>query len=181
MTVYLIDGYNLMHQLLGRRPAGAAPEEPEQQLIPNLEDERRRLIDRVASYMGGTDDRAILVFDSRTETLQKTESATSSVEVYFGSFDRSADAIIEREVFALATGETVVVVTSDWGLQKVVLRPNVERRSSRQFVADLQAHTQKIANPKKCTTMSTRVEDRIAPGTLDRLISLRDDLDEPLE
>jgi predicted RNA-binding protein with PIN domain len=182
MSVYLIDGYNLMHQMLGHRVPDNAPEEgAEPDLIPYLEDERRRLIDRIASYMGGTSDRAIVVFDSRTQSLQKSESATANVEVYFGSFFLSADAIIEREVYALHAGETVVVVTSDYGLQKVIFRPNVVRRSSRQFVADLQAHTKKIANRANCITMGNRIEDRIASGTLDKLKALREGLDTPPE
>jgi predicted RNA-binding protein with PIN domain len=180
MTVYLVDGYNLIHQLL--RPASSDPrtEPSERHLIPNLDDERSRMIDQIASFMGSRDDRAIIVFDSQNEALQKTETATSKVEVYFGSFDRSADSIIEREVYTLFAGENVVVVTSDWGLQKVVFRPNVVRCSSRQFLRDLQAHTKKIANSRDCTTMGNRVEDRIAPGMLDKLKALREQLeDEP--
>lgn len=141
------------------------------------------MIDRIASYMGGTSGRAILVFDSRAQVLQKTESATVNVEVYFGSFSRSADSIIEREVYALSAGENVVVVSSDYQLQKTIFLPNVIRCSSRQFVADLQEHTKRIANPENCITMSHRIEERIDPGTVDRLKALRDELalqpDEP--
>jgi len=207
VSVYLIDGYNLMHELLGHpvaqasgtacAPRGGGASGPARALgaaqaprgparadkgrdpasIPNLEDERERLIDRVASYMGGTSDRAIVVFDSRTQALQKSESATTNVEVYFGSFFQSADAIIEREVYALHAGENVVVVSSDYGLQKVIFRPNVVRCSSRQFAGDLQAHTRMIANRQNCITMGNKVEDRIVRGTLDKLKALRQELE----
>jgi predicted RNA-binding protein with PIN domain len=142
----------------------------------DLEDERRRLLDRVASYMGGTSDRALVVFDSHSQVLQKNESATSNVEVYFGSFSQSADSIIEREVYALSAGENIVVVSSDYQLQKTTFLPNVVRRSSRQFVADLQAHTKRIANLENCITMGHRIEERIDPDTVDRLKALRDEL-----
>ncbi len=164
MTVYLIDGYNLLHQLLGHGS------------VVDLEDERRRLLDRIASYMGGTSDRAIVVFDGQGPLLQKGESATANVDVYFGSFSRSADSIIEREAYDLSQGTGVVVVSSDYQLQKTILRPNVLRRSSRQFAADLQEHTKRIANSSECITMSHRIEDRIDPGTIDRLKALRDGL-----
>jgi predicted RNA-binding protein with PIN domain len=164
MSVYLIDGYNVLHELLGHAKMDV------------LEDERKRLIDRIASYMGGTSDRAIVVFDSHREALQKTESATRNVEVYFGSFSRSADSIIEREVYALSKGESVVVVSSDYQLQKVIFVPNVIRRSSRQFVGDLQEHTKRIAIPPDCITMNHRIEDRIDPDVVDRLKALRDKL-----
>jgi predicted RNA-binding protein with PIN domain len=126
--------------------------------------------------MGSTTDRAIIVFDSRTQSLQKIESATANVEVYFGSFLRSADSIIEREVFAISAGESVVVVSSDYQLQKTIFRPNVIRRSSREFVGDLQAHTKSVANPQNCITMSHRIEERVDPGTVDRLKALREKL-----
>lgn len=176
MSVYVIDGYNLLHELLGHPSSRGTGEDAEHSCIPDLEGERLRLLDRIASYMGGRAGRAIVVFDSRTQALQKSESATANVEVQFGSFRRSADAIIEREVYALHAGENVVVVTSDWDLQKVIFRPNVVRRSSRQFAADLQEHTNMIAKREKCITMGNRIEDRVASGTLDGLKSLRDRL-----
>jgi predicted RNA-binding protein with PIN domain len=203
MSVYLIDGYNLLHQVVekrdaptpsgnrgGRRqgadrssdpradrtlgPEGAAA--TRQLGLAALDDERRRLLDRIASYMGGTSDRAIVVFDSRAPLLQKGETATAQVEVYFGSFSQSADSIIEREVYALTPGENVIVVSSDYELQKTVFRSDVIRHSSRQFAAELQAHTKRIANRQNCITMSHRVEDRIPTDTLDKLARLRDEL-----
>lgn len=164
MAVYVIDGYNVLHQLVGHR------------VVDDLEDERRRLINLIASYMGGTTDRAIVVFDSRTQSLQKQETATTNVEVYFGSFSRSADSIVEREVYALSSAETVIAVSSDYNLQKTIFRPNVIRLSSRQFVADLQQHTKTIAISKNCITMAHRIEERIDPSTVDKLKALRDEL-----
>ncbi len=197
MTVYLIDGYNVLHQLLGhhegddrttrartgqrRQGAGGSRAEGTRGsqgpgVDVDLEDERRRLLDRIASYMGGTSDRALVVFDSHSQVLQKNESATRNVDVYFGSFSRSADAIIEREVYALGAGETIVVVSSDYQLQKTIFLPNVIRRSSRQFVADLQEHTKRIANPENCIRMGHRIEERIDSDTVERLKALRDEL-----
>jgi predicted RNA-binding protein with PIN domain len=164
VTVYLIDGYNLLHQVLGHKE------------IQDLEDERTRLVDRIASYMGGSSDRAIIVFDAAGQLLQKHESATKNVQVYFGSFSRSADSIIEREAFNISQGEGVVVVTSDYELQRTTFRPNVIRQSSRQFAEELQEHTKSVANSSECTTMSHRIEDRMDPGTVDRLKRLREKL-----
>jgi predicted RNA-binding protein with PIN domain len=184
MTVYLIDGYNVLHQLLGHKelPAGRAggvgggKRTEKGAGEPDLEDARNRLLDRIASYMGRTTDRAIVVFDSHSQLLQKQESATANLEVYFGSFSHSADSIIEREVFALSAGQNVVVVSSDYHLQKTIFRPNVIRRSARQFVSELQEETKRIAIPQNCITMSHRVEDRVDPETVDKLKALRDSL-----
>jgi predicted RNA-binding protein with PIN domain len=198
VTVYLIDGYNVLHQFVGHKqlPGGkqfrgaAIPgagsrvpvgdterddtDSPFGPGRPDLEETRKRLVDRIASYMGRTSDRAIIVFDSHAQMLQKQESATANVEVYFGSFSHSADSIIEREAFATSAGENVIVVSSDYQLQKTIFRPNVIRRSSRQFVADLQDETKRIAISPNCTTMSHRIEDRVDPETMDKLKALRE-------
>ena len=76
MTVYLIDGYNVLHELSGHTG------------VLDLEEERTRLIDRIASFMGSTSDRAIIVFDSHSYELQKQESTAANVD-YFRSFSRS--------------------------------------------------------------------------------------------
>jgi predicted RNA-binding protein with PIN domain len=187
MTVYLIDGYNVLHQMMGHKQffagkGGVGSKGTGGAAVPgadheaDLEDTRKRLLDRIASYMGRTSDRAIVVFDSHAQLLQKQESATGNVRVYFGSFSQSADSIIEREVYALSAGENVVVISSDYQLQKTIFRPNVIRRSSRQFVGDLQEETKSIAISPNCTTMSHRVEDRVEPETVDKLKALRDSL-----
>ncbi len=182
MTVYLIDGYNVLHQSIGHKKLGASKGTAGSQSAPgagggpDLEDTRKRLLDRIASYMGRTSDRAIVVFDSHAQLLQKQESATANVEVYFGSFSHSADSIIEREVYALSAGEKVIVVSSDYQLQKTIFRPNVIRCSSRQFVSDLQEETKRIAISPNCTTMSHRIEDRVDADTVDKLKALRDSL-----
>ncbi|MHB9150488.1 MAG: NYN domain-containing protein [Thermoleophilia bacterium] len=174
MTVFLIDGYNVMHEL--RRSEGR---DQEGDLAPGqLEDERARLLDRIASFMGGTPDRAIVVFDSSNASLQKGQSATTNVQIYFGSLERSADAIIERVTYSLSAAENVVVVTSDYGLQKTIFLRNVTRCSSRQFVSDLQHHTREVAISEKCTNMMHRVEDRIDPESLEHLKELRKRLEE---
>lgn len=175
MTVYIIDGYNVLHELRrqqGKEAHGARLD------AGVLEDERDRLVDRIASLMGGAEDRALVVFDSHTATLQKVESATPNVDVYFGSLQRSADAIIERTAYVLRAAENVVVVTSDYGLQKTVLTTSVMRQSSRQFVEELQSHTRKVANSPDCIRMVHRVEERIDATSLERLKSLRDCLTE---
>ena len=191
MTVYLIDGYNLLHQLLGhhRGESGRAERRPGKRLPgrPPLRSPGRRACptSRTSATVWSTASPATWAAPPtgpswcsiRTvQMLQKTESATANVEVYFGSFSRSADSIIEREVYALSAGENVVVVSSDYQLQKTIFLPNVIRRSSRQFVADLQEHTKRIANSQNCITMSHRIEDRIDPDTVDRLKALRDEL-----
>jgi predicted RNA-binding protein with PIN domain len=176
--IYLIDGYNLLHALVraeGRKELGETLEPG------RLEDERNHLLDWVASFMGGTKDRAIVVFDASHSSLQKQANAGRNVEVYFGSFSRSADSIIEREAYSLGEAETIIVVSSDYDIQKTVFRANVTRRSSAQFVLDLQEYTRKVAVLEKCTTIGHRVEDRIDTETLTKLKAFRESLEDGKE
>lgn len=173
MTVYLIDGYNLLHALR-RRESGPGEERTNERFAPGeLEQERRRLLDRVASFLGRRNERAIIVFDAQRSQLQRGESTARNLEVYFGSFSRSADAIIEREAYALREEERIIVVSSDYALQRTVFLPNVIRRSSRQFVEDLEEDTTKVANLRDCTRIDHRVEDRLDVDSLERLRDLR--------
>ena len=172
-VVYLIDGYNVLHALRALEGRGAADRLEEGQ----LEDERHHLVDRISSFMGGSDDRAMVVFDSKKSEMQRVQSVASNVEVYFASFSRSADSLIERETYAMRTAGSIVVVTSDYGLQKTVFLPNVIRRSSRQFVHDLQEHTTKVANRENCITIGHRVEENVDAATLSQLKALREQLE----
>ncbi len=69
-----------------------------------------------------------------------------------------------------------MVVTSDYQLQQTTFRTNVIRQSSRQFAGDLQEHTKSIAISPDCITMGHRIEDRVDPGTAERLKALRERL-----
>src|SRR5660398_202522 len=96
--VYLIDGYNVVHELRNQ-----GMDTDGQAFF------RQRLIDGVASLVGGAGDRAIIVFDSKVSQLQDQVDAIADVDVIFGSFKESADSIIERLAYGLNAGENVVV------------------------------------------------------------------------
>lgn len=167
--VYLIDGYNVVHELRNQGMDTDVPMDADGQAFF-----RQRLIDGVASLVGGAGDRAIIVFDSKVSQLQDQVDAIADVDVIFGSFKESADSIIERLAYGLSAGENVVVVTSDYGLQKTVYRTNIQRRSAREFVLSLQNNTTKVANRSDCIRMGHRVEDGLSEETLARLKEVRD-------
>lgn len=175
MTLYLIDGYNVLHALLKAEGREGAL------IDQGLERERNRLIDRLASYMAGTSDRAVAVFDSKRSRLERSETASRNVEVYFGSLARSADAIIERVAYRLRRDETVVVVSSDYVVQQTVFSPAqgefpVVRESAAQFVSDMMESARSVAHTQAGPGSAQRVEDRLTPEVLERLRALRDDL-----
>ncbi len=175
MTVYLIDGYNVLYALLQAEGRGASRQSMD------LERERSRLVDRLASHMAGTSHRAVVVFDSKRARLERVESASKNVEVYFGSFSRSADAIIERVAYRLRRDETVVVVSSDYVLQQTVFSPSQERfpvvrASSAQFVAEMMEAARFTAKTSSGPGTAQRVEDRLPADVLGKMKALRDSL-----
>lgn len=170
--VYLIDGYNVVHEFRKQGMDGDVPMDPEGRSLL-----RQRLIDRVASLVGAAGDRAVIVFDSQGGMLQERVDAIPGVDVLFGSFEESADSIIERVAYSLNEGENVVVVTSDYELQRTTYRTNIQRRSAREFVLNLQDDTKKVANRSDCIRMGHRVEDGLSEEVLARLREVRDRTD----
>lgn len=174
MALFLIDGYNVLHALL--RAEGIPP--PRDGL--GWDHARERLIDRLASHMAGTRDRAVAVFDSRRARLERRQTASPNVEVYFGSLSRSADVIIERVAYRVRQDETVVVVSSDAVVQQTVFAPcqgrfPVVRQSSEQFVAEIYESARNIAREGRLGAAGFhRVEDRLSQEQLEKLRQLRD-------
>ncbi len=170
MTVYLIDGYNVLHALARAEGRGRHRQVSGEW----VEAERPRFLDRVASFMGGTPDRAITVFDSSDAELRNAESASGNVEVYFGSLSLSADAIIEKCAFVLRSEEDIVVVSSDSTVQQTVFARNVRRMSSRQFVMHLRDNEASIARRRPAEQRGSRIEDLVPAEVKRRLEKLRD-------
>lgn len=177
MTLFLIDGYNVLHALF--RAEGVP--QPEDGM--GWEQARERLVDRLASFMAGTADRAIAVFDSKRSRLERSENASQNVEVYFGSFVHSADAVIERVAYRVREDETVVVVSSDLEVQQTVFSPTqgrfpVVRRSADQFVREIWEGARSIAeHAQRSAPLAHRVEDRLSENELRLLRRLREQLE----
>ena len=108
-TLYLFDGYNLLH---------AGPfEDP------------RELVDRLASYVALLGARGVLVFDGVGEDI-----AYGPLEV---RYVKNADALLERLAAEHRGGETVCLVSSDSAVRGTSGQ-QVQKRSSRTFMEDLE-------------------------------------------
>ncbi len=108
-TLYLFDGYNLLH---------AGPfEDP------------RELVDRLASYVALLGARGVLVFDGVGEDI-----AYGPLEV---RYVKNADALLERLAAEHRASETVCLVSSDSAVRGTSGQ-QVQKRSSRTFMEDLE-------------------------------------------
>ncbi len=108
-TLYLFDGYNILHSGGFRTPA--------------------ELVDRLADFVAVKGARGIVVFDGSGD-----DRAFGRLEVRYASH---ADALIERIAAEHRTTEEVCLVSSDSTLRGTAGRA-VEQRSSARFLSELE-------------------------------------------
>jgi predicted RNA-binding protein with PIN domain len=109
-TLYLFDGYNLLH-------AGSYGS-------------RRALVDELASFVALRGARGVLVFDGVGE-----DAEIGPLSVRFAAH---ADALLERLAAANRATEVVCLVSSDAAVRGTSGQ-EVQKRSSRSFLAELPA------------------------------------------
>ncbi len=136
-TLYLFDGYNLLH-------AGEF-EDP------------RELVDMLASFVAIQGARGVVVFDGAGE-----ERTHGPLEVRYAAH---ADALLERLAAENRATETVCLVSSDSAVRGTS-GPEVQKRSSRTFLSDLEEPQQTESGP-------SRLADRVDEETRKRLEKLR--------
>ena len=136
-TLYLFDGYNLLHAGDFRDP--------------------RELVDLLASFVALQGARGVVVFDGVGE-----ERAHGPLEVRYAEH---ADALLERLAAENRAAETVCLVSSDAAVRGTSGQ-EVQKRTSRTFLGDLQQPQQTESGP-------SRLADRVDEETRKRLEKLR--------
>jgi predicted RNA-binding protein with PIN domain len=107
-TLYLFDGYNVLHAVGARS--------------------RDELIDRLAGYVALRGARGVLVFDGAG-----AEVTHGPLEVRYAS---SADQLLERLAAAKRGSERVCLVSSDQAIRRTAGQ-EVGKRSAKEFAAEL--------------------------------------------
>lgn len=138
-TLYLFDGYNVLHA------AGV--------------EDRRELVDLLASFVALRGARGVAVFDGVGE-----DEAHGSLEVRYAS---NADAVLERLAAEHRDRERVCLVSSDAAVRGTSGQ-EVAKISSREFAATLAAV--ELTGP---TEQPSRVGDRLDEETRARLEEMR--------
>jgi predicted RNA-binding protein with PIN domain len=136
-TLYLFDGYNLLH---------AGPF-----------DDPRELVDRLASFVALHGARGVVVFDGAGE-----KRTYGPLEVRYAPH---ADAVLERLAAEHRGSEVVCLVSSDAAIRGTSGQ-EVQKRSSRTFLADLDEPVHEEPRP-------SRLGDRVDDETRKRLEKLR--------
>lgn len=131
MKDYLVvDGYNLLHAA-AEQTGDTRP----------FEEQRERLIARVANYAALTGQETCLVFDAWGSAERLSAERVSGITVVYTGKDQTADTYIEKYLYARPRLAHVVLVTGDSAVQNMALLTGAERVSSRQFLA-LLAHAE---------------------------------------
>lgn len=136
-TLYLFDGYNVLH-------------------AAGIED-RRELVDTLASFVALRGARGVVVFDG-----VGPEERHGALEVLFAS---NADAALERLAAEHRDRERVCLVSSDEAVRGTSGQ-QVAKVSSREFATDLAAVEHREESP-------SRVGDRVDEETRQRLERMR--------
>jgi len=139
-TMLIVDGYNVIH----------GSEDLKRLSDIQLEEAREKLIEDLNGYAGFKGWETILVFDAyRQETLDKREEIRGHIKVVFTEKNKTADTYIEKLVFGLPKAYTVLVVTSDYTLQRMVLASGGERVPTRELIEDMELTLKKFREDKK--------------------------------
>lgn len=129
MDVLVIDGYNVIN----------ASEELMKLQQKDIEQARKRLIERMQEYHAYTGDRVIIVFDALYVKGIEQRESINGVEIIYTREDETADECIERLVKQLKTVDNeVYVATSDYLEQRTIFSRGALRMSARELLLNLE-------------------------------------------
>jgi predicted RNA-binding protein with PIN domain len=133
--ILLVDGYNVIHAL------------PELKRIAeeSLEEARHVLIDMMQDFQGYKGCRLIVVFDAHMiQRGQGKEETAGGVEVVYTKENETADHYIERFVDGIPKNIHVMVATSDFLQQTIVMSRGAVRISARELLDQVKHFRKKI-------------------------------------
>jgi predicted RNA-binding protein with PIN domain len=165
-TVFIVDGYNVLHALF----RGASKSE--------LFARRDWLADRLASLVAVRGAEAVLVFDGHgPQTQSSTPVKGAAVEVCFAGGRFTADTLIARRIAEQPVDVSVIVVSADLEVQRTAARAGVSRMTPRELGALLGDPASSVDcsldSSREASTMPSRLEDKVDVETLRKLEELR--------
>ena len=149
----IVDGYNLIFAWDALKALAA----------DSMDLARTRLADILSSYAGYTKNETVLVFDAyRTPDGGAARGEYHNIRVAYTDMGETADMYIERLANEIGKNYDVRVVTNDSLIRLSALRSGVLRCSSKEFIAELEWTSARIAEILDATNKNahtTRLED----------------------
>ncbi len=152
---YLIDGYNLMHELGLMAPKFAHD---------GLRRARHRFLNEVAEALGPVDSAgSTVVFDAAKAPEQAPRNAHhKGLTVLFAAEDEDADGRIELLISRDSAPKALTVVSSDGRLRRAAARRGARAMSSDDFASMMQSRRNRRGKPP--SEASQGQSDRPAPS-----------------
>ncbi|MCL6471274.1 MAG: NYN domain-containing protein [Firmicutes bacterium] len=163
----IVDGYNLIY----------TTERYKKWRESDLELARIKLIEDLATLQTQGDYKVILVFDAaKTGAASRQHAEILGIDVWFTRTGETADRMIEQLVHQGDHEGDIVVATSDYTEQKVIFKPGVLRKSSRELLLELESTEKEIKSLSK-KGGKFRLEERLDNAlrtALERIIGIKE-------
>jgi predicted RNA-binding protein with PIN domain len=164
-TVYIVDGYNVLHALF----RGVSREE--------IFERRDWLAENLAGFVALRGAAAVLVFDGHgPQSTCSQPIRGAAVEVCFAGGRFTADTLIARRIAEQPADVQVIVVSADQEVQRAASRAGVSRMTPQELGTELRSgdeNGQALDSASTSTTMPSRLEDKVDVETLRKLEELR--------
>ncbi len=172
---YLVDGYNVVHKSSLLRPVA----------LRDFETAREMFIEKVVNFCLVSRQRVTVVFDGRDAFSRVHEGRNTrgvqGLEVVYSPDGLSADAVIERMVYAAPKRLECVVVSNDGGLRQLCRGLGALTMEPDHFIRTVRAQQgvlrEGIERQSRAAAQPALLEDRLDGASFDRLKALRDNLD----
>lgn len=169
---YLIDGYNLIHQVPQFRG----------RLNTDFEAARESLIHFVGQFSSAARVPTILVFDGMGTAAQRNprEKHAPFLEVIYASQKHSADTVIERMVYKSERRRECIVVSGDRGIRDLCFAMGALVMAPPNFLALVHEAQQSVREEIRRQPRNSsirRIEDRLDETQRKRLEDLRKKLE----
>ena len=136
----LVDGYNIINSWGDLVEAAKI----------SLETARIKLAEIMADYSAQTGIKVVVVFDAHmVEGRHRAKYASSGIDIIFTKEGETADHYIEKVADAIGREQEVVVATSDWIEQQIVMGRGASRISARELKHEIDELAEKQRKREK--------------------------------
>lgn len=164
----MIDGYNFINAWGDLKSIAA----------DDLDSARKKLIDVLADFSGYKGYRITVVFDSHlVKGASCKKEVINSIEVVFTKEGETADSYIEKYVHDNAKFESIIVVTSDYLEQLIILGEGAIRMPPRELIYEIENYKKELDRKRQLKVEKNKLEDKLDKSIIEILEKFKKTLD----
>jgi predicted RNA-binding protein with PIN domain len=172
---YLVDGYNVVHHSSVLRPLAHK----------NFEAAREAFVEKLVGFCLATRHRVTVIFDGRDQYARIHDSQSArgvpGLAIEYSPDHLSADAVIERMVYAAPKRIECIVVSNDNSLRNLCRGLGSLSMDADHFIKSVRQHQgqlrEGLAMHSRNAAQPNLLEDRLDASTMEGLKALRERLD----